>query len=96
MTATRLSVWTLGIWGSIHRFSQAFSMIEYSIVLIATGASWRLSVHASSQGAGHTRPVNSGKLFVRWSTSMASRQLPRNTRSFQSGMVLSTGQPEWQ
>jgi hypothetical protein len=48
---------------------------------------------ALSQGAGQTRPVNSGKLLVECSTSSASRQLPRYTRSFQSGMMLFTGQP---
>ena len=30
-----------------------------------------LSVHAASHGAGHTRPVNSGKLLVECSTSSA-------------------------
>ena len=55
-----------------------------------------LSVQAASQGAGQTRPVNSGKLLVECSTSSASRHLLRYTRSFQSGMMLFTGQPVWQ
>ena len=50
------------------------------------------SVQAASQG-GQIRPVKSGKLLVECRTAMASRQLPRNTRSFQSGMMLFTGQP---
>jgi hypothetical protein len=52
-----------------------------------------LSVQAASQGAGQTRPVNSGKLLVWCSTSMALRQSPRYTRSLKSGMMLLTGQP---
>ena len=48
---------------------------------------------ASSHGAGHTRPVNSGKLLVECSASIADLQSWRYTRSFQSGMMLLTGQP---
>ena len=55
-----------------------------------------LSVQAASHGAGQMRPVNSGKLLVECSTSLASRQRLRYTRSFQSGMMLLTGQPLWQ
>ena len=44
--------------------------------LIATGASSMLSVQASSHGAGQTRPVNSGKLFVEWRFREASSQSP--------------------
>jgi len=51
------------------------------------------SVHAASHGAGQIRPVKSGKLLVECSTASACSQLPRNTRSFQSGMMLLTGQP---
>ncbi len=68
-------------------------MIAHSIDLIVTGWSLMLSVHEASHGAGQTRPVNSGKLLVECRTSSASRQLPRKTRSFQSGMMLLTGQP---
>ena len=39
-------------------------------------------------GAGHRRPVNSGKLLVAWSRSTAALQSPRKTRSFHSGMRL--------
>jgi len=42
-----------------------------------TGSSLMRSTHASSQGAGQMRPVNSGKLFVECSVSIAWRQSPR-------------------
>jgi hypothetical protein len=51
------------------------------------------STQASSHGAGQMRPVNSGKLFVWCSVSIALFQSWRYTRSFQSGMMLLTGQP---
>ena len=43
--------------------------------LIVTGLSMMLRVHDSSHGAGHTRPVTSGKLLVECRTSSASRHL---------------------
>ena len=46
-------------------------MIDFSISLIVTGSSLMLSTHDASQGAGQTRPVNSGKLFVECSDSSA-------------------------
>ena len=52
--------------------SQARSLIACSIDLMPTGSSLIRSTHASSQGAGQMRPVNSGKLLVecrRWSAS---------------------------
>jgi hypothetical protein len=51
------------------------------------------NVQAASHGAGQMRPVNSGKLLVECSTSLAWRQFCLNTRSFQSGMMLLIGQP---
>src|SRR4051794_17712850 len=54
------------------------------------------STHAASHGAGQMRPVNSGKLFVASAIVFASRQRPRKTASFQSGIRLPSGQPEWQ
>jgi hypothetical protein len=54
------------------------------------------STHAASHGAGHNRPVNSGKLFVACNDSDAAAQFPTRTRSFQSGMRLPSGQPSWQ
>jgi hypothetical protein len=71
-------------------------MMAHSMVLMVTGLSLMFRVQAASQGAGQMRPVNSGKLLVECSTSSASRQLLRYTRSFQSGMMLLTGQPWWQ
>jgi hypothetical protein len=71
-------------------------MIVFSITLIATGGSLMPSTQAASQGAGQMRPVNSGKLLVECRTRMASRQRSRYTRSFQSGMMLFSGQPVWQ
>ncbi len=52
-------------------------MMKCSIDLMPTGLLLMLSVQAASQGAGHTRPVNSGKLFVEWSTSSAVRHCER-------------------
>src|SRR4051794_24479888 len=54
------------------------------------------STQAASHGAGQMRPVNSGKLFVASAIVLASRQRPRKTASFQSGIRLPSGQPEWQ
>jgi len=66
-----------------------------SIFLIVTGMSTKPATHAPSQGAGQTLPVNSGKLFVEWSRSIASLICPLKTSSFHSGILLLTGQPEW-
>jgi len=53
-------------------------MIAFSICLIVTASPSRISsTHAASQGAGHSRPVNSGKLFVAWSRSIAACQWSR-------------------
>ena len=67
-----------------------------TICLIDTGSSLIPSTQAVSQGAGQTRPVNSGKLFVACKRASASRQRSRYTRSFQSGMMFPNGQPVWQ
>lgn len=48
----------------IHPSSHARSTMEYSMFLMVTGLSTRPATHAPSHGAGHTRPVNSGKLLV--------------------------------
>jgi hypothetical protein len=40
--------------------------------------------------------VNSGKLLVACSRSIASRQSPFHARSFHSGMRLPSGHPLWQ
>ena len=57
--------------------SQPLSMIEHSMFLIVTGGSLMPSTHEPSHGAGQTRPVNSGKLFVLCSRSSASFHRPR-------------------
>ena len=92
-TATRLPVLCFGGCGITQPISQPLSMIACSIDLIPTASLLMLSVHAASQGAGQTRPVNSGKLFVECSVSSASCQFCVNTRSLKSGMMLLTGQP---
>ena len=75
---------------------KARSTIAISICLIVTGSSLSASTQASSQGAGQSMPVNSGKLFVSCSRSAASRKRPVRTSSFQSGTRFPSGQPEWQ
>ena len=63
-------------------------MIETSTCLIVTGSALMPSTHAVSHGAGQSRPVNSGKLFVACSRSIAAAQSSRQTRSFHSGIRL--------
>ncbi len=77
MTATFLPVRTLGASGMTQPSSQPRSMIETSMFLIVTGGALMPRTQEPSQGAGQTRPVNSGKLFVRWRRSRASCQSPR-------------------
>src|SRR3989344_606020 len=96
MTATFLPVCLVGGSGLIQPCCQAWSMIASSMALIVTGSSLMPSTHAPSHGAGQTVPVNSGKLLVACSRSMASGRWLRYTRSFQSGMMLPSGQPWWQ
>jgi len=48
------------------------STMVYSMVLMVTGTSSMFSVQDASQGAGQTRPVNSGKLLVECRTSQAA------------------------
>ena len=47
--------------------------MKCSIDLMPTASLLMFSVHAASQGAGQTRPVNSGKLLVLCSVSSACR-----------------------
>ncbi|SLH46626.1 Uncharacterised protein [Mycobacteroides abscessus subsp. abscessus] len=68
-------------------------MISTSTCLIVTGSWLMPSTQEASHGAGHNRPVNSGKLLVACSRSMASRQRSRYTRSFHSGIRFPSGQP---
>ena len=60
--------------GMTQPSSQPLSMIACSIDLMPTGSLLMLSVHASSHGAGQMRPVNSGKLLVECSVSIARFQ----------------------
>ena len=64
----------LGGLALTHPSSKPLSAIAHSMFLIVTGGSWMPSTQAPSQGAGQTRPVNSGKLFVLCSRSSASFQ----------------------
>ncbi len=52
-------------------------MIDSSICSIVTGSSLMANTQADSHGAGQMSPVNSGKLLVACSCSMASRHLSR-------------------
>mmetsp|Transcript_5397 Transcript_5397/g.10848 ORF Transcript_5397/g.10848 Transcript_5397/m.10848 type:complete len:273 (+) Transcript_5397:858-1676(+) len=93
MMATFLPVRVVGGVGLIHPSSKALSMMAHSMFLMVTGCSMMPSTHAPSQGAGHTRPVNSGKLLVmsrRWS---AVSHCPSYTSSFHSGILFPSGQP---
>ena len=60
--------------GWIQPSSHARSTMVTSTCLIATGSWLMPSTHAASHGAGHRRPVNSGKLLVACRRSMASCQ----------------------
>mmetsp|Transcript_11620 Transcript_11620/g.25894 ORF Transcript_11620/g.25894 Transcript_11620/m.25894 type:complete len:296 (-) Transcript_11620:319-1206(-) len=92
-TATLMPVRYFGTRAWIQPSSQARSTIAYSMFLMVTGLSTSPATQAPSQGAGHTRPVNSGKLLVACSLSMAWRHWFLNTSSFHSGIRLFTGQP---
>ena len=76
-TATFLPLRCAGGSGTTQPSSKPLSMIAASMALIVTGGSVMPSTHDPSQGAGQTRPVNSGKLLVSWSRSSASFQRPR-------------------
>ena len=80
-------------WGSA---AVTLSMMVHSMVLMVTGGSLMPSTQLPSQGAGHTLPVNSGKLLVCSSLYSASCQRPLCTNSFHSGIKLPSGQPAGQ
>ena len=73
-TAIFLPVLCVGGCGVTQPSAHALSMIACSIDLMPTASLLMFSVQAASQGAGQMRPVNSGKLLVEWSTSIAVRQ----------------------
>jgi hypothetical protein len=87
-----LPVLVVGFTGTIQPSRQARSTISTSTCLMVTGGWLIPSTHDPSHGAGQRRPVNSGKLLVACSRSIASRHRSRYTRSFQSGMMLPSGQ----
>ena len=69
----------------VHCWNVALGDIEEESVLFDYADVEGGSTHAS-HGAGHSRPVNSGKLLVAASRTCAARHRSRYTRSFQSGM----------
>ena len=76
-TATLDPVWRSGTWGASQPSSKARSTMDTSMFLIVTGGWLMPRTQLDSQGAGHARPVNSGKLLVACSRSEASRQSSR-------------------
>mmetsp|Transcript_30091 Transcript_30091/g.73236 ORF Transcript_30091/g.73236 Transcript_30091/m.73236 type:complete len:230 (-) Transcript_30091:2549-3238(-) len=97
--AIRFPVRETGLVGCTQPFSHAVSMIVFSMFLMVTGSSVIPRTQAPSQGAGQTRPVNSGKLLVSLRRWYACSHSPRNTRSFHSGILFVSGHPEvwvWQ
>ena len=70
-TAMRLPVRCAGGRGVIQPSSKARSMIAFSMPLMVTGSALMPRTHDPSHGAGQRRPVNSGKLFVASSRSIA-------------------------
>jgi len=73
-TATVLPVFRHAGFGTTQPSAQPLSMIACSIDLMPTGSLSMFSVQAASHGAGHTRPVNCGKLLVECRTSSAAFQ----------------------
>ena len=76
-TATERPVSRRGGWATTQPLAQAWSTMAFSICLIVTASPSRISsTQAASHGAGQSRPVNSGKLFVACSWRIASCQRP--------------------
>ncbi len=77
-TATDCPLSRRGGRGSTQPSCHARLMIEFSICLIVTASPSRISsTQAASHGAGHRRPVNSGKLLVACSWAIASLKRSR-------------------
>ena len=93
ITATRFPEYVVGGRGTTHPSAHALSMIEYSMFLIVTASSTRPATHEPSHGAGQTRPVNSGKLFVDDRFVYACFHVSSNTIWLNSGIRLLIGQP---
>ena len=64
ITATVLPDKRSGASGFTLLASNASSIVRSSICLIVTASRLIPTTHAVSHGAGHSRPVNSGKLLV--------------------------------
>ena len=92
-TATCFPVRTLGTCGTMSPRAYPSSTMANSFSFTVTGSPFRPQVQAASHRAGHTRPVNSGKLLVFRSRFRAWSRLPWYTRSFHSGTRLCSGQP---
>ena len=75
--ATDFPVRAAGGDGAIQPSAKPRSTIESSTDLIVTASPSIASTHDPSQGAGHSRPVHSGKLLVLCSRSRAPRHRPR-------------------
>src|SRR6476661_245471 len=75
-TATFLPVERVGCTGLTQPSSKARSMSSTSTCLMVTGSWLMPRTHDASQGAGHSRPVNSGKLLV-----ACRRSLPSSKRN---------------
>ena len=71
-TATVLPVRVSGGRGRIHPSSNARSTIAISMDLMGTASRLMASTQEPSQGAGHRRPVHSGKLLVLCRRSIAA------------------------
>ncbi len=63
--------------GTTQSSAQARSTISYSMRSMVTGSSLMPRTQAPSHGAGHSRPVNSGKLLVACRRSAASAHSSR-------------------
>ena len=93
ITATVLPVVPAAGRGVTCPRSHPWSAIAASTFLIVTAGWLMASTQAGSHGAGHSLPVNSGKLLVACNRSLAAAQSPRQASSFHSGIRLPSGQP---
>ena len=96
ITATVLPVKRSDGSGTTVPLAKASSIVRSSTCLMVTASAFIPITHAVSQGAGQSRPVNSGKLFVACRRSIASFISPRQIKSFHSGIKFPSGQPSWQ
>mmetsp|Transcript_68874 Transcript_68874/g.164316 ORF Transcript_68874/g.164316 Transcript_68874/m.164316 type:complete len:290 (-) Transcript_68874:5085-5954(-) len=91
--ATVCPVRSLGTRGLTQPSLKPRSMMEYSMFLMVTGEDTSPATHDPSQGAGQTRPVNSGKLLVVRRRSSACFHWSLKTSSLNSGIRLWIGHP---